>query len=72
MNIATDITIDGRSVTVYGHWGRDVQMAPQVRLVAAEDENGDAVDLNIAAEQQAEAALLDEAEKLHALYPGWA
>ena len=72
MNIATDITIAGKHVTVFGQWGRDVNLAPQVKLIAAEDENGDAVDLNIAAEQQAEAALLDEAEKLHALYPGWA
>jgi hypothetical protein len=68
MNIATDIKIDGKTVTVYGHYTAGNYEQPAVRYECADDENGDAVDLNEEAEVEAVRALLIEAKKLHALY----
>ena len=68
MNIATDIQIEGRMVTVYGHYTAPKDAPPRVRFECADDENGNAVDLNISAEQQAEKALLDEVTNQNRIY----
>jgi len=65
MNIATDIKIDGKLITVYGH-----RVGDQLEFLCAEDENGDSVDLNFTATDLAIEALWNEVETLKSIYGG--